>query len=128
MPKREPEDTVGKSDNFAGQLEQAFNSIGGSMMSADFAGKLLAYLYELGGGNESVTLHKGMNAGIMIAQEKFNLKGGSTPTMEGIKMIQKYVKDLQSYKEPMECPWLWEIYLRYEIGTKQLMSKNPNTK
>lgn len=111
--------------NFAGQLEEAFVKIGLSMMSEDFAGKLLAFLLKYGGGMEAVTHHKGLNAGIMIAQQKFNIKGGETPTIEGLQMLQKYNADLQAEKQDLECEWLWEIYMRYDLPTGGLKSECP---
>lgn len=102
---------------FAGQLaanlENAFNQIGGSMMKNEFAAKLLAYVYVMGGGNEAVTIHEGLHAGIRIAQEKFNLKGGEVPDSEGVLLIQKYVYELE--KKELHCPWLSEIGERYNL-------------
>lgn len=112
-----------ESFKLAGQLEASFNQIGSSMMSDDFAGKLLAYLLEYGGGNEAVTMHKGLNAGIAIAQQKFNIKGGEIPNIDGIRIFNKYLKELK--KDGMATEWLWEIYLRYELNTSSLTSKCP---
>ena len=124
----------------AAQLESAFNQIGTSMMSNDFAAKLLAYLYVFGGGNEAVTLHEGLNAGILIAQEKFKIKGGCIPDKEGVKLIQQYIKEAEAaetlaklnhsvyLKNPKglnksfdyfltaALPWLNEIYERYNLN------------
>lgn len=118
-PFREP------STNLAGQLEEAFNNIGRSMMSYEFAGKLLAFLLKYGGGMEAVTHHKGINAGIMIAQEKCNIKGGCIPDMQGVVAFQKYNKELSQEKQELECEWLWEIFMRYELPTDNLKSKCP---
>ena len=63
----------------AQQLEEAFNQVGSSMMSMNFAAKLLAYVYIMGGGNEAVVYNEGMNAGIAIASQKFKIKGGEIP-------------------------------------------------
>ena len=126
MPIR-PNPHKGESpSSLAGQLEEMFNIVGSSMMSADFAGKLLAFLYKYGGGMEAVTLHKGLNAGIMIAQEKFNIKGGSVPLLEGVRELQLRIRELNAEKEDLSCPWLWEIYLRYGLDTKGLKSKCPD--
>ena len=95
------------------------------MMTYEFAGKLMAFLLKYGGGMEAVTHHKGLNAGIMIAQEKCNIKGGCIPTTEGLMAIQKYHKELEAEKEDMECPWLWEIFMRYELTTSTLKSNCP---
>ena len=126
MPVR-PLDTEFRenSNNLAGQLEEAFNNIGSSMMTYDFAGKLLAFLLKYGGGMEAVTHHAGLNAGIMIAQEKCNLKGGCIPTMEGVQAFQKYYKELNAEKQDLECDWLWEVFMRYELNTSALKSKCP---
>lgn len=45
-------------------------------MENEFACKLLAYVYAMGGGNEAVVLHKELNAGIKEAQKMLNLYGG----------------------------------------------------
>jgi hypothetical protein len=100
----------------ARELEQAFNQIGASMMSADFAAKLLAYVYLMGGGNEAVTMHEGLNAGIAIAQQKFNLSGGETPDAEGVVLIKKYVTELEKGWE--KTIWLDEIFNRYNLTNK----------
>lgn len=126
MPTR-PLDTPFRSPstNFAGQLEEAFNNIGASMMSYEFAGKLLAFLLKYGGGMEAVTHHSGLNAGIMIAQEKCNLKGGCIPDVKGVASFQKYHKELMQEKEDLSCEWLWEIFMKYELNTSTLKSKCP---
>ncbi len=105
----------------AGQMEEAFNSVGESMMSDDFAGKLLAYLLDMGGNSEIVVVHTGLNAGIAIAQQKFNMKGGEVPKIEGIIIFNKYLKEIKQYGLATE--WLWEIYLRYNLNTSHLESK-----
>lgn len=102
-----------KTHILAKQLEEAFNQIGTSMMSNEFAAKLLAYVYVMGGGNEAVTLHQGLNAGIGIAQQKFNIIGGEIPNQEGVLLIQKYIKELEQNME--ETEWLEEIFKRYNL-------------
>ncbi|MDR3168332.1 MAG: hypothetical protein LBU27_00790, partial [Candidatus Peribacteria bacterium] len=62
----------GDNSNLGTQLEEAFNSIGLSMMSDDLAAKLLAYVYVMGGENEEVTHNEQLLAGIKIAQRKYN--------------------------------------------------------
>ncbi len=112
------------SFKLAGELEQAFNSIGESMMSDEFAGKLLAYLLDIGGNSEIVVVHTGLNAGLAIAQQKFNIKGGETPNPEGVAIFNKYLKEIK--KDGMATEWLWEIYLRYNLETSGLTSKCPD--
>ena len=99
--------------NLAAQLEAAFNQVGASMMQDDFAAKLLAYVYVMGGGNEAVTLHEGLHAGIRIAQQKFNLYGGEVPSAEGVRLLQKYIPELE--RKELHCPWLSEIEKRYNL-------------
>jgi hypothetical protein len=99
--------------NLATDLESAFNQIGCSMMSADFAAKLMAYVYVMGGGNEQLVTHVGLNAGINIAQEKFHLNGGETPDSEGVVLINKYIAELE--KSKVETVWLKEIKERYKL-------------
>ena len=97
----------------ASQLEAAFNSIGASMMSNGFAAKLLAWLYVYGGGNEEVVYNRGLVAGIAIAQQKFNIKGGKIPKKISIPLIRTYVRQLERYGS--KTRWLDEIYQRYNI-------------
>jgi len=103
-------------------FEQAFNSVGMSLMNDDFAAKLLAYVYVMGGGNESVTQNPSMSAGIAIAQQKFNLFGGEAPSKKGIELIKKYVAELENgiekidfHAEKCNVEWLNEIFERYDI-------------
>lgn len=97
----------------ASQLEASFEGIGCSMMKDEFAAKLLAFLYVMGGGNEAVTFNTDLVAGIHIAQKKFNMYGSEYATPDGITLIKKYVKELE--KERGKCEWLDEIEKRYDI-------------
>lgn len=106
-----------QSAQLARDLEQAFKSIGSSMMSDDFASKLLAYVYVMGGGNEAVTLHEGLNAGINIAQEKANIKGGEIPDRNMMLLIQQRIRELEETMDDTE--WLTEIFTRYNLDPKK---------
>lgn len=97
----------------AAQMEAAFNCIGASMMSNSFAAKLLAWLYVYGGGNEAVVYNEGLKAGIAIAQQKFNIKGGEKPKRISIHLIKTYISQLERRGE--KCEWLNEIYQRYNL-------------
>ena len=97
----------------AQQLEEAFNSVGSSMMSMNFAAKLLAYVYVMGGGNEAVVYNEALNAGIAIAAQKFNIKGGSIPMAKSIPVIRAFILELERKGE--DTPWLSDIYNRYNI-------------
>jgi hypothetical protein len=111
----------------ARDMERAFNQIGASMMTADFAAKLLAYVYVMGGGNEAVTMHEALNAGIAIAQQKFNISGGETPSAQGVTLIKKYIAELE--KDLEETPWLNEILNRYNlIHIDRELKKNSSKK
>lgn len=116
----------------AQQMEEAFNQIGTSMMKGDFACKLLAYTYCLG--SEATVLHKGMNAGIAIASQKLNIKGGERMKAEYLAPLQARINEIEngllSVKnqkgDTLEnltkaVPWLQEIWDRYEIP--KLMTK-----
>lgn len=100
----------------AQQLEEAFNQVGGSMMSLNFAAKLLAYTYVMGGGNEAVVYNEALNAGIAIASQKFNIKGGGIPDVRSIPVIRAFVLELE--REGDNTKWLQEIYTRYNITKK----------
>jgi len=71
-------------------VEQAFNQFGMSMMSDDFASKLLATLYIFGGVNSIYTMNNRLVNGILIAQQKFNIKGGEIPNADGIILKKIY--------------------------------------
>lgn len=96
----------------AQQLEEAFNSVGSSMMSM-IAAKLLAYVYVMGGGNEAVVYNEALNAGIAIAAQKFHIKGGSIPMEKSIPVIRAFISELERKGE--DTPWLSDIYNRYNI-------------
>ena len=115
------------SFQMAQQMEEAFNLIGESMMKTEFAAKMLAYLYVCGGGNEAVVLHEGLNAGMGIASQKFHIKGGEVPDMEGVQLIQKFIKELEAAEKNKDfqsnpvvyVPWLKEIFDRYNLRYKE---------
>jgi hypothetical protein len=126
--------------NLAAQLEQMFNKVGSSMMSDDFCAKLLAFTYHFN--TELVVLHKGLNAGIMIAQEKANMKGGCVPDPVIVREFNRYMLDLEKGEEEEKekgkdaylkhAPWLQEIYDRYELENyystrKPKKEKDPET-
>lgn len=106
----------------AKQLEEAFNSVGTSMMSMNFAAKLLAYVYVMGGGNEAVIYNEALNADIAIAQQKFNIKGGKIPMAKSIPVIRAFIHELERLGE--KTPWLQQIYSRYNIGNNKSQNKN----
>lgn len=106
--------SFGNANSLSGMMEEAFNNIGLSMMSDGFAAKLLAYVYVLGGGNEAVVYHTGLNAGIKIAQQKFNLYGGQVPNVKLLGLLQQRIKEIEA-NEKVE--WLNEIYERYNLVT-----------
>jgi hypothetical protein len=106
----------------AEDLEKAFNQVGASMMTDDFACKLLAYLSVMGGGNEIVVTHIGLNAGIAIAQAKLNIYGGEVPKRELLPKLQSYIKELNLTGE--DTPWLPEIYDRYQLTESKSNKSN----
>jgi hypothetical protein len=104
----------------AREMEAAFNKAGISMMSEDFAAKLLAYVSILCGRNEVLVTNKKLLAGIGIAQQKFNIRGGEVPDTNGINLIQQYTAELETYFEKAKDPfaddfWLKEILERYDL-------------
>lgn len=104
----------------AQQLEEAFNQIGTSMMSDEFAAKLLAFTYVLGG--EVTVLHEGLNAGIAMASQKFNIKGGEIPHADKLPILNKYIKEMEEGYD--KTPWLSEIYTRYNITSANESGKS----
>lgn len=92
-------------------LEASLNQIGASMMNDDFACKLLAWLYVIGGNTELTVTHSGVNAGILIAQKKLKLYGGEVPNIKLLVPLQQRIKELETAKE--NTLWLNEIHERY---------------
>lgn len=120
---------TGEPTHLAAMMQQAFEQIGMSMMSDDFAAKVLAFVYIFG--SELCVLHEGLNAGIMIAQQKANLYGGNIPNATMLPLIQQRIKELEwafkiekmSREEYIEAvpgliegvSWMHEIYDRYQL-------------
>jgi len=114
----------------AQDIQSAFMSIGHSAINADFACKLLAYTYVMGGGNKAVVLNPAMNAGIGMATQLLNLKGGEIPNADLLPNLQQRIAELE---EDMEnTAWLPEIGERYHLtikyGTYVKPVKKPNDK
>jgi len=116
----------GNSIFLSRDLEQAFNSIGSSMMSLEFASKLMAFIYVYGGENSIFTQHEALLAGAGIAQQKLHIMGGEVPDPEGVILIQKYIKELEEHKDSTD--WLHEICDRYELTVKDDLVWEKQTK
>jgi hypothetical protein len=113
----------------AADLQRAFMQVGETMIKPEFAAKLLAFTYHFN--TELTVLHTGMHAGIRMAQELANLKGGEVPDRDIRPMIIKHIRELKAaeiwirrnknkhIKEEQlylkHAPWLQEIYDRYEL-------------
>lgn len=95
-------------------MEAALQSIGLSMLGADFAAKLLAWVYCMGGGNEAVTHHPRIMAEAAAARRKFRIMGGERPDAAGVALFRARVAELEAGGDA--TPWLGEIYRRYGIG------------
>lgn len=100
--------------SLAQSLEEAFNQFGASMMSDAFAGKLLAWAMVTN--DEVMVYNEALKAGIAIAAQKYNIKGGEIPKAKAIPVIRAYAKDLE--RRGNKTPWLKEIYDRYGIKYK----------
>lgn len=50
------------------------------------------------GVNEAVCYNESLNAGIAIAQQKFNIKGGETPMAKSIPVIKAFIKELGNWE------------------------------
>ncbi len=111
-----------ESFKLAQDLEKAFQSIGSTMMSDDFACKLLAYVYHMGGGNEAVVHHEGLNAGIAVAQQKLNLFGGEKPNTKMLPSLQSRIREIESLDD--KTPWLHEIFDRYNLNKSNKKTKH----
>lgn len=97
-----------------GDLEAAFQSMGLTMVRSDFAAKLLAWVYCMGGGNEAVTHHPRIMADVAAARRKFRIMGGERPDAGGVALFRERVAELEAGGDA--TPWLAEIYRRYGIG------------
>jgi hypothetical protein len=105
--------TSGFAYRHAMDLQEAFMSIGTSMIKPDFACKLLAYVLVMGGGNEAAVMNPLMNAGIGMAAQLLNIKGGCVPNAELLPELQKRIRELEDNMENTE--WLPEIGDRYNL-------------
>lgn len=93
------------------EMETMFNKIGGSLMSDDFATKLLAWFHYSKGCNEMVVMDILLNPAIKLAQKKLNIYGGKIPNSKLIKLWSKYCKELK--ENLIKTPWLSELTDRY---------------
>lgn len=107
-------DAVERARRLGGDMEAAFGSIGLSMLPADLAAKLLAWVYCMGGGDETVTHHERIAADVAAAQRKFRIVGGERPDARGAALVRARVRELEAGGDA--TPWLREIYDRYGIG------------
>lgn len=104
---------MNNSSNLMLQFEEALNQIGASMMTDDFACKLLAWLNVIGGYTELTVINPAVNGGIQIAQKKLNIYGGEIPNQRLMPMLLQRIQELKSFQE--ETTWLDEIYDRYPV-------------
>jgi hypothetical protein len=113
-----------------GGLFKTAHAVGLRLVPAHKLAKLLAALYVVGGGNESFVLG---NVKVMFhikeAQYQFKIKGGETPTKEGIDLIKEYTCELESWisesndgHDPkiFAPDWLYELEKEYKIEIYQL--------
>lgn len=84
------------------QWLEAFSNVGINAISNDTCAKLLAILYVFGGGQEFFVFNKKCFAEVKYAQKLFNIGGTCIPTVQGIELIQMYVKDLEEQQEPKQ--------------------------
>src|ERR1035437_7990190 len=94
-------------------FENAFNSIGYSIMKDEDACKLLAWLLEYGSCHEDVVHNPNLNADIRIAQKKLNIYGGEVPNIELLSMFQNYIKEIK--KTGIKTEWIIGIFKKYNI-------------
>lgn len=86
---------MSKPVNLYQQWADAFASIGSSHISNDTAAKILAVVYVYGGSFEGFTHTPTLTTDLRAATRMFNIEGSEKPTIEGIKLIRKYVRELE---------------------------------
>ncbi len=93
-------------------LEDAFASVGMTMLSDQKCCMLLAWLLVYGSAQSATTQNKNLVADIKIAQKRLNIYGGETPSQELMLLMNGYVKEAELYdgKTP---EWVREIFTKY---------------
>lgn len=81
--------------NLYKQWADAFASIDGSHISTDTASKILAVVCVYGGSCEAFTHTPKLSIDINAAKRMFNIEGGEEPTLDGVRLIRKYVRELE---------------------------------
>lgn len=68
-----------------------------SVLSDENCARLLAITYIYGGSMEAFTKNQKLVDEILYAQRKLNIMGGEAPNFNHIKLINKYIKELESF-------------------------------
>jgi hypothetical protein len=76
----------------------AFAAIGTPAISRDTAARILAVTY-VHGNNEALTMNKKYLQEIEHIQQMYHIDGGETPDAEIVVLIQKYIKELEQYRD-----------------------------
>ena len=94
-------------------FENAFNSIGHSIMKDDDACKILVWLLYYGGQYEAVVHNPNLNADIRIAQKKLNIYGGEVPNPKLFLKFQQYAKEIK--QNELNTEWAKDIFKKYNL-------------
>lgn len=73
--------------------------------------RVMAYV-GLAGGDERVTMSPRMKCELEHLQELYHIKGGETPDMDFVALIQQYTKELKDYTDTHNgkwSPWLYDL-------------------
>lgn len=82
-------------DKIYQEWADAFASIGHSHISHETAAKILAVIYVYGGSYEGFTHCPALKTDAEAAMRMFNIAGSERPTIQGVELIQKYVRELE---------------------------------
>lgn len=100
------------------QFCEALKAVEIAPMSLDRAARLLAILYVHGGQNEAFVTHPRLTRDIFTAQDVLNIHGGQVPNPEGMRLMQGYIRELESYvkaKSNTAPLWADEMMRRYNV-------------
>jgi hypothetical protein len=94
--------------NMKRQFELALNSIGYSLVTEEFAYKLLAWLHHYGN-HESAVINPSLVSDILIAQKKLGLQGGERVRPEVLVRLRSHIA------QGKDASFMKEVFSRYNI-------------
>lgn len=103
-------------EDFRKAMYAACRQMGMAIVPMDVGARVMAWI-GLQGGDERASLCPRLRTELEHLQELYHIKGGETPDMDFVALIQQYTKELKDYTDTHNgkwSPWLYElIEVRY---------------